>query len=239
MRHSILAVLAAAALLNAPPIAGAQTAGDAGGHWEGALTLPTNTELPFEVDLGTINGALAGTISVPSQQLQRMPLTSVKVEGQTVTFTIVGNGGGTFTGQLAGLTIAGAFSGALGSTPFSLKRTGPAKLDGPPRGVKLPAELEGTWLGTIEANGRTMRLQITMSNNADGTSNAQAVSLDEGNMALPITVTAATPAAFAFDIPATGSSYKGALNDARTAIAGTYEQRGFSIGLTFVRSLEK
>src|SRR5215468_3452663 len=101
MRHSILATLAAT-LLVWTAAARAQTP-DVSGHWEGALTIP-GSELGFEVDLGTVNGALAGTISVPSQQLQNMPLTTVKVEGRTVTFTIVGNGGGTFTGQLDGTT---------------------------------------------------------------------------------------------------------------------------------------
>src|SRR5262245_47065360 len=112
MRDSILATVAAAALLIVPSAAVAQTAADPSGHWEGGLVIP-NGELAFVIDFGRADGgALTGTISIPSQRLNGLPLASVKVEAQTVTFTVATNNGGTFTGQLAGNAIDGDFSGA-------------------------------------------------------------------------------------------------------------------------------
>jgi hypothetical protein len=148
----------------------------------------------------------------------------------------ISNNGGTFTGQLADKALTGDFAGPQGSTTFALKRTGDAKLAGPPRGVPLAGGLEGTWLATLEANGRAMRLQLTMSNRADGTSIGRAISLDEGNLELPVEITSGSATTFAFRIPVTGSAYSGTPNATLTEIAGTYEQRGLRLPLTFVRA---
>jgi hypothetical protein len=209
-------------------------AADPSGHWEGALVLPTN-ELPFQIDLGpNTEGALAGTISIPLQQIKGLPLSTVRLDGKTVTFSIVGNGGGTFTGVIAGTTIEGDFSGAQGSTTFQLKRTGDARLDGPLKGPALPAALEGSWMGILRAEGREMHIRLIMKNGADGRSLAHAISLDEGGLDLPVAISDASPATLLFTVPITGMTYSGTVKGDRGEIEGTYEQRGLKLPLTFV-----
>src|SRR5947207_2474004 len=132
MRMFTIAAIAALCTLSFARPDAAQTV-DPAGHWEGALVLPNN-ELPFQIDLGRNgDGALAGTISIPVQQIKGLPLSKVSIDGKTVTFSIVGNGGGTFTGIIGGTTIDGDFVGVQGSTTFQLKRTGDSQLEGPPK----------------------------------------------------------------------------------------------------------
>src|SRR3954468_17645341 len=79
------AVLFAAALLAAPPVAA--QAPTASGHWTGVLDTPAQ---PFdlEIDLKPATPpAWIGTISIPAQNLKAFPL-SVEVQGTSVSFTM-------------------------------------------------------------------------------------------------------------------------------------------------------
>src|SRR5258708_8359988 len=64
----------------------AQAAADPSGHWQGMLQAP-GMDVEFEVDLAKNgSGELAGTVSIPAQQLKGLPLLKVAVEGSSVTF---------------------------------------------------------------------------------------------------------------------------------------------------------
>jgi uncharacterized protein len=117
-----------AALLASMPAAMAQTAPEATGHWEGAISTPTQ-ELRILVDLARDGQqAWKGTIGVPAQNLKGFPLSRITVQGAKVHFAMAGvPGDPKFDGTLAAdsKTLTGEWTQGGGKFPLTLKR--PAK----------------------------------------------------------------------------------------------------------------
>ncbi|HEX8985583.1 MAG TPA: hypothetical protein VF767_09135, partial [Bryobacteraceae bacterium] len=121
--------LALSVLLALIPAAVAQTAPEASGHWEGAISAPTQ-ELQILVDLAREAGVWKGTIGVPAQNLKAFPLSGIAVQGAKVHFAMAGiPGDPQFDGTLAadGKTLAGDWTQGGGAVPAKLSRTGEAK----------------------------------------------------------------------------------------------------------------
>lgn len=119
MRQVSTGVLAflLAATLSAQPV-------DPSGHWEGSIEAPTGP-LVVMVDLEETDGAWSGTIDIPAQGANDLPLSdiSVDVDSGAIRFTISGvPGEPTFEGALAGGEITGEFSQGPARLPFRLGR---------------------------------------------------------------------------------------------------------------------
>ena len=228
-----------AALCLASVSASAQTAVDPTGHWEGTVSAGSYGDLPVEIDLmKNASGALVGTITLPARKLKGFPLTEVAVERRTVRFAVGGSTDARFEGELAGdgKSMSGSLNGQAGPFPMSLARTGDARTEAPLKSAKIGKELEGTWTGALEAEGRTLRAVLKMTNNADGTSTGHIISVDEGGLDLPVAIVQ-QGANLVIDVPMVGSSYSGALNAAGTELVGTYKTgQGFELPLTFKRT---
>ena len=167
----VSAVLFAAGLagLVAAPAVSAQTP-SASGHWTGVLDTPAQP-LDVEVDLkpGT-PPAWVGTISIPAQNLKAFPLSSIEVQGTSVSFVMANvPGTPTFKGTLAadGATISGDFSQGGGSIPFRMTRKGDAVFTAPAKSTAVTKELEGTWNGSLAAGEQTLRLTLKLANGPD------------------------------------------------------------------------
>lgn len=109
------------------------------GFWEGQIMYaPAEIELDFSVEIAAdAEGNLVGSINVPSQEMKYYPLTSVKVEGEQVTFDFhkdserTANAHFLFEGKLSGDALSGMFTGwyddaGRNHVPFVLHRTGEA-----------------------------------------------------------------------------------------------------------------
>ena len=117
------APVAVASLVAAATPLAAQ-ADDAAGHWEGSIEAPTGP-LVVMVDLEETDGAWSGTIDIPAQGANDLPLSdvSVHVDSGAVSFTISGvPGEPTFQGTLADGEITGEFSQGAARLPFRLGR---------------------------------------------------------------------------------------------------------------------
>ncbi len=123
------ALTALVIFLGAAPGLAAQTA-TAAGHWEGAIEAP-GQPLVVAVDLEESDGAWSGTIDIPAQGADDLPLAGVQVDGETVRFTIDGvPGEPTFEGTMADGEITGDFTQGSATLPFRLGRDaveGPAR----------------------------------------------------------------------------------------------------------------
>lgn len=224
-------LLAALFLLSVPSLH-AQTAADPSGHWEGAIQVP-DRELKIEIDLAkNRKGELAGTISVPAQNLKGLPLLKVAVEGRSVNFHARVDQ--LFTGVLSvdGKSITGELSVRGVSVPLSMTRTGDPSVEVPAKSAPIRKELEGTWNGTLDVNSTQLRLVLTMSNQPDGTATGSIVNLDEGRLEIPVTITQAA-STLTLELKAVGGSYAGTLNKEGTELVGTYRQGGLVAPLTF------
>jgi hypothetical protein len=227
--------LLAALLLASVPPGYAQMPADLTGHWQGALEAEGRATT-FVIDLATNRqGAPAGTISVPAQNVNGLPLTAIHVDGRTVAFHARTDQ--PFTGVLSddGRTISGDFNVSGHTVPFSMTRTGEPKIEAPAASAPIGKDLEGTWNATLEGQGAALRLVLTLANHADGTASARLVNLDEGSLELPAVITRAG-SSVTLEFKVVGASYTGTLNGSGTELAGTYTQGPITAPVTFHRA---
>ena len=229
-----LAIVAACVLLSAGSLY-AQGAADPSGHWEGSINAP-GLELDIAVDLAkNAKGEIVGTISIPSQNLNSVPLSSVSADGPSVRFVLrTGSGGGPFEGGLSsdGKTLSGDFITRGFAVPFSMTWTGDARIEPPAKSPPIGKEFEGTWNGTLDLGGRQLPLVLKMSNQPDGTAMG---SLLGDELEIPI-IMKQEARQLTFDGKSVGSSYSGVLSAAGTELTGMYTQGGLDLPLTFRRA---
>jgi hypothetical protein len=232
----ITRVLLTVALLFLPaPSLLAQTAVDPSGHWEGTVQAP-NMDVKIDIDLAkNSKGELAGTFGQPAQGVKGLPLSTVAVTGRAVRFVVkAGPDVSTFEGVLSedGKSMSGDVTLAGHAVPFTLTRTGEARIAPPPKSPPIAKELEGTWNGTLDASGRQQRLVLKMKNQPDGTATGTIVSLDGSGVEIPIAMTQ-KGSSLTIDVPSVGVSYVGVLNAAGTELVGTWTQGPAVLPLTF------
>ena len=240
MRSFTRILLLAALFLFPAGLLMAQTAAEPlnpwAGHWEGTVQVP-NMELKIEIDLAkNSKGELAGTFGSAPQNLKGLPLSSVAVEGRTVRLVLkAGKEVNTFVGVLSadGKSISGDASQGAESVPFSLTRTGDARISPAPKSPPIGKELEGTWSGTLDVGEKQMRLVLKMANQPDGTATGTIVSQDGSGMEIPIAMTQKV-ASVTIDVPSIGGSYVGVLN-AEGELVGKWTQGSAVLPLTFRR----
>ena len=116
--------------------------------------------------------------------------------------------------------------------PFTLTRTGDAKIATPAGGPRLGNDLVGSWDGTLDVKGTLVRLTLTMTNRPDGTSAASFVNVDEG-LEIPVSAITQAGSSVTLEIKSIGGSYTGSVNGAGTELAGTFSQGTGSVPLTF------
>jgi hypothetical protein len=234
MRHVIRMSLVAALFLLCGPAVLAQTAVDPTGHWEGSVHAPT-AEVKFAIDLTkNSQGELEGTFDQPEQNLKGLGLSSFAVKGTSIRFQIKGAPGErAFEGVLGadGKSMSGDFTQGGYAMPFSLTRTGDARIEARARSVPIGKDLEGTWNGTLEVNGMQRRLVLKLSNQADAATGT-ILSVEEG-LEIPITTITQNASSLTLVMQAIGGSYSGTLNQEHTELAGTLTQGPASVPLTF------
>ncbi len=212
----------------------AAAAGPAG-HWTGAIETP-GQELQVEVDLASKGAVWTGTITIPAQHLNALPLSSIEVQGNAVSFAIKGiPGDPTFKGTLAadGATLAGDFTQGGNRLSFRLKRTGDAVIAETPRSTAISKELEGDWEGTLNAGPNALRLALKLKD-APGGATGSIVSVDQGGVEIPIATVTQKGSTLELKLPTINGAYSGELQEGR--LVGHWTQMGSTFPLTFTRA---
>jgi hypothetical protein len=233
MRPFTRPLLIAALLLGPAPSLWAQTAVDPSGHWEGSIQIP-DREITFEVDLARNgNGELSGTINSLAEHYA-VPLRAVVVDGKSVSFNARRDQ--PFKGILSadGNSMFGDATLSGYDLPFSLSRKGDARIAAPPRSAPIGKELEGTWNGALDVRGTSLRFVLRLANQPDGTATARLISLDEGELEVPLAITQEASSVGLVD--GVMGSFAGALNAEGTELAGTLTQGQAALPLTFRRA---
>lgn len=107
-------------------VAAAQGGGRAAGEWRGEISIP-GSALRVEVRLAAAESGWTGTIDIPQQGADDLPLTGIRTPGDSAIFTIQNvPGSPTFLGVIStsGDSIIGSFVQGPGSFPFTLVRAG-------------------------------------------------------------------------------------------------------------------
>lgn len=230
-RISVVAVLVCLLALS---LSG-QPAPDLSGHWEGEVHAP-GMEVVIEVDLVRgAKGDLTGTFGNAAQNVHGFPLSNVAAEGMVVTFEIKANGGGKFHGDLSadGKSIKGSFHTQGMDLPFDLTRSGAAKVEAVAKSAPISKELEGSWRGTIDVNGKPVTVALRLVNHPDATSSGTLIS-QEG-VEIPISRLEETGSNVKLEIRSVGSSYTGTIKGDGSELTGTFTQGAFSGALVFHR----
>jgi hypothetical protein len=226
----VLAMLLAWSMPSSPIVAAAGPAG----HWEGKIQIP-DRETAFSVDLAqNASGAWIGSLRVHGDDL---PLADIVVKDAAVRFTASLPGSTTFEGTLS--ADAAAFSGkvgnAEGAVPFTLTRTGDADVKLPPPSSRLSKAFEGSWEGTADRDGKPMRIALTLAAAPDGTARATLISIDKGNLEIPVTTVVVDGTTLELQARVVGGTYRGTLAPAGE-IAGDWIEAAARFPLTFRRS---
>lgn len=228
----VLPAAAFIALLVTPRVLEAQPAA-ASGHWEGSFSGPSG-EVAVQLDLALNSGGmLVGTLS--TGEIRGIPISNLSADGRMVRFEIP-SAGARFSGTLGAddRSITGEFVNGAGAAPAMLTRTGDARLAAGIKSPPIGRELEGTWNGILEVEGRRKRLVLRMHNQPDGTANGVIVSVDDGEIELPVALTQ-QGSAVTVEIRMNGGRFAATLNNAGNELAGTYSERNVQLPLTFTR----
>lgn len=229
--------LAVALLLVAAPVARAQSSANPTGHWEGRIQIP-NREMALTVDLAKdAAGTWTGSLSIPSSTTTDVPLSDIAVENGAVRFVANLPGKTSFDGSLSADAsgLSGTVANAQGGVPFELTRKGEANVKQAPRSSALTKSFEGTWQGTVDAEGRTMRVLLKLSSAADGTAVALLTNLDKDTGDIPVTTVTIDGAQLLLEVRVISGSYRGTLG-ASGEIAGEWVEGPRRLALTFRRS---
>ncbi len=206
----------------------AQTRVNPAGHWEGRITLPSG-ELKVIVDLDRdASGAWIGDFAIPDQAIKDLPLSNVSVSGESVSFGLPGGQGNpVFKGKLSddGTMLSGEFSQAGSSAPFTLKRTGEAKVSLPAQIPEIPEKFTGKWEGKLDTSGGSVHLNFTLSNK-DGFAIGTIDSPDQGAMGIPISFISADDNLLKIEVKLIPAGYNGKLSENGKTLTGEWSQGG-------------
>ncbi len=227
-----LLLVAASLLLSASPLR-AQPAPDPSGHWEGQIQIPDHL-LTMSVDLAkSSTGAWIGSMSILHSTTVDVPLDSVIIADPAVQFAASLPGKTSFEGSLSAdaQVLSGTVSNAEGAVPFQLTRKGEAGVKVPPPSSPLSKAFEGTWEGTLESAGQMRRVRVNLSPAADGTATATLISVDKGNLQIPVTTVTLHDRLLQLEARAISGTYRGTLG-ADGTIAGEWSEGDLRFPLT-------
>src|SRR5688500_7269785 len=97
------------------------------------------------------------------------------------------------------------------------------------------AGIEGAWQSTLEADGKKLRLVLTVTRSDAGAYAAQLDSLDQG-AALPVDTITVNSDAVRLEMKLVAAVFEGVRNKEGTELSGRFTQGGQELPLTFQRS---
>jgi serine-type D-Ala-D-Ala carboxypeptidase/endopeptidase len=205
-------------------MATAQEASKLAGDYAGTLG-PLHLKLHLKVDA---QGHLTGTLDSVDQGANGLPCSNFQFDGSTLSFAVpVVHGNWKGTVKAGSSTLDGTWSQG---TPMSLvfRREEPFV-----PAAKLSA-VDGIWLGTLQAGGQSLRIQLHVRSDVAGKEYCTFDSLDQGAAGLDCANVKLSGANFSFEVPSVHGSWTGTLSADHNALNGTWSQ-GKPLALNFAR----
>jgi D-alanyl-D-alanine-carboxypeptidase/D-alanyl-D-alanine-endopeptidase len=199
----------------------------AGDYW-GTLG-PLHLRLRLKLDaLGT----LSGTMDSPDQGANGLVCTDFKRQGEVLSFSVP-IVHGTWKGTVS--TDANALTGTWDQgNPMPLVFTRDTFV---PAGK--PSRVDGIWMGTLQAAGASLRIQVHVKTNNGGKEYCSLDSLDQHAMGLDCAAVTFSGDDFAFDVPVVKGHFAGKLSGDENTLTGTWSQNNNDLPLTLVRQKEE
>ena len=207
-----------------PLCAAAAQPPNAGGDYVGMLGA-LHLKLHLKIEAG---GAAKGTLDSVDQGAMGLPCANIRFGDKTLSFDVP-SVGGTWHGTVSadGATLDGSWSQGE-ELPLVFRR------DVPFAAAEKPSRVDGIWLGTLEAGGAKLRIQVQVKSDRAGKEFCSMDSLDQGATGIPCDKVQFSGDHFSFEIPAVHGVWSGTLSADGNDLSGTWSQ-GKDLPLRLVR----
>lgn len=214
------------------PIPGLAQGPNLAGDWRGTLKPPGGElRLVLHITKGD-EGRMKATLDSVDQGANGIPVTTITLKGSKLSFA-VDSVQGSYEGTVdaSGEAIAGTWTQG-GQLPLDFQRAkGPAKAE--PKPAK-PTDIDGAWMGTLDAGAVKLRLVIHLFNTEDGL-RATMDSPDQNMKGMPATSVKREGTSLTVEMKQIGGHFSGTISSDLGAMIGTWEQNGASFPLTLKR----
>ncbi len=190
---------------------------------------PLHLRLHLKLDA---SGMLSGTMDSPDQGANGLACADFKLQGEVLSFSVP--------------IVHGAWKGIVSADAKTLTGTWDQGNPMPlvfTRDTFVPAEklsrVDGIWLGTLQAGGASLRIQVHVKSDNSGKEYCSLDSLDQHAMGLDCAAVTFSRDDFAFDVPVVKGHFAGKLSADGTTLTGTWSQNNNSLPLTLTRQMEE
>src|SRR5579863_5303744 len=202
------------------------------GDWQGTLKAgPAELRLVLHVTKSG-DGGLKATLDSIDQGANGIPVTSITLKDSKLSFT-VDSVHGSYEGKFdaAAGSIAGTWSQGA-PLPLEFKRvTAPIKTEHKPA---KPSDIDGAWLGTLDAGAVKLRIVFHFFNTEDGLM-AVLDSPDQNVKGMPATSVSRNGLSLTVELKPIGGKFEGKISSDLASMDGTWTQGGASLPLTLKR----
>ena len=216
------------------------------GRWKGSVQIP-DFPLTVVVDLDQeASGAWIGSIIIPELSIKGAQLTDIAVRDADVAFAIKSvladpqAGPAKFHARFdATGSMAGNFTQAGHSAPFSLKHAGPAQVDLPVRSTAVAVEFSGKWVGDYELMGYARHVTLTLTNHDGAAATAEFIIVGKKVNNLPVDLLTQDGAFLRIESHEIGINFEGHLRKDTGELIGNCDQGPYEAPLVLRRETEK
>ena len=209
---------------------------DIAGDWQGTLdTGMGQLRLVLHISKAA-NGALTATLDSIDQNANGIPVKSATLKNSKLNLDVEAVHG-TYDGAVSpdGKTIAGTWNQGK-ALPLEFKRaTAPIKTEHKPA---KPSDIDGTWMGTLDAGGMKLRVVFHIVNTEDGLT-ATMDSPDQGMKGMPATSVTRTGSSLKIEAKNLNGAFEGTISADLSSIDGNWTQNGATLPLNLKRTKDE
>jgi hypothetical protein len=205
---------------------------DVVGDWQGTLK-PRGAELRLVLHITKGEGGeLKATLDSVDQGVNGIPVSAITFKDSQLSLTVEAVHG-TYEGKVnaAATEIEGTWSQGP-PLPLVFKR-GALPVKPAPKPAK-PTDIDGTWMGTLETGGMTLRIVFHITNTEEGLT-ATMDSPDQNAKGIPVTSVTRDGASLKLEVKPIGGGFEGKVAKDLTTIDGAWTQGGGSFPLVLKR----
>ncbi len=212
-------------------LAGTLNAQELAGDWHGALRV-SGADLRLVLHVSKIGAEFNGSMDSIDQGAMGIPLSELGFQENTLKFRIAAIGG-SYEGKLQpDGSFQGNWTQGGGSLPLSLQRGGFAP-EAKAKPAK-PSDIDGAWLGSLDAGGMKLRLVFHIVNTESGLT-ATMDSIDQGAKGIPVTSVVRAGASLKLAMKQLDGVFEGKISDDLSRMEGSWTQLGNTGPLALTR----
>lgn len=206
----------------------AQTSPSVSGDYAGTLG-PLHLRLHLKL---APSGTLSGTMDSPDQGANGLVCADFKLDGKVLSFSVpIVHGTWKGTVSADAQTLTGTWDQGNPTPLVFMRDTFVA--------AEKPSRVDGIWLGSLQAGGATLRIQVHIKSDQGGKEYCSVDSLDQHAMGLDCAAATFNGDQFGFDVPVVKGHYAGKLSTDGNTLTGTWSQNDNSLPLTLTRQKEE